>query len=131
HEVDTVRRIHSLLKPGGQLRVGLYANVSFFNAYLFATWIARERCKIPFNAWQAVVADASDRKELLTIKIRSAREIARLYGAEGFRVLGYFKAGFVQGNLPVIGKHLHSDGFVLSTLGRMLGWYHLFTFEKT
>jgi SAM-dependent methyltransferase len=131
HEVDVLRKIHSILKPGGQLRVGLYANVSFFNAYLLATWLARNHCKVSFNAWQAIVADASDRDELLTIKVRSAREISQLYCAEGFKVLRYTKAGFVQNNLPLIGKHSHPDGWILTTMGRMLGWYHIFVFQKT
>jgi 2-polyprenyl-3-methyl-5-hydroxy-6-metoxy-1,4-benzoquinol methylase len=130
HEVEVLRKIHSLLKPCGQLRVGLYANVSFFNTYLLATWLVRNRCRVTFNAWQAIVADASDPEVLLTIKVRSAHAITRLYCAEGFKVRSYAKAGFAQNNLPIIGKHLDPDGFTLSTFGRVLGWYHLFCFEK-
>jgi len=130
HEDAALRKIHTILKDQGELRVGLYATVSFFNAWMFAMWLLRNRCRMPFNVWQGVLADKSDPDAPITMKVRNKSEIVRLYEQQGFRLKQYHKKGFVQNYLPWLGKHLHPDGVVLNRLGDQLGWFHLLTFVK-
>ena len=131
HEEDYLNLIWERLKPGGRLMVALYAKHSFFNVYLVATWIAKLKfLKTPFNAWQSHVSEGSTLDSPVVIKIRSKKEIVKLYESAGFKLVNYQKHGFVQNNLPIVGKFLDPDGSVLNRLGGLLGWYHLCEFVK-
>lgn len=131
HEREYLHRIHDLLKPGGRLLVGLYANVSFFNAYMVARWLLELKCRrIPLSNWRSSVSEGSALEQPVVIRVRSRRDIEKLYREAGFEPRRYAKYGFVQNNLPLIGRACHPNGVVLRTLGRMLGWYHLFDFER-
>ena len=126
HEQECLRRIRErLLAPDGQLRIAVYAKYSFFNAYLVASWLARAPL-MPLAAWQSHVAELSPIDAPVTIKIRSRAEVERVLNSAGFRTVQYARRGFVQGNIPIIGRLLHPDGATLNTLGRAFGWYHIF-----
>ena len=98
---------------------------------MLATWVIKNRCSVPFNVWQGFVSDAAAFDSPITIKIRSRAEIQKLYKKAGFRVHRYWKRGFVQKYLPVIGKLFQPDGVVLNACGSLLGWYHVFIFKKS
>jgi len=128
HERECLRRVRELLAPGGQLRIAVYAKYSFFNAYLVASWLARAS-HMPLATWQSHVAELSGIDAPVTIKVRSRAEVERVLISAGFRTVRYARRGFVQGNLPIIGRLLHPDGTTLNTLARALGWYHVFFCE--
>ena len=67
---------------------------------------------------------------LLLLRFDHATEIQKLYKKAGFRVHRYWKRGFVQNYLPVIGKIFNPDGVFLNACGSVLGWYHVFIFKK-
>lgn len=125
-EAEYLVRARELLRPGGRLLIGVYSQYSAFNAWLLLTWAARGRCRMPLDDWRSHVAELSPLADPVTIKIRSRRDIESLLRACGFQVAAYWKRGFAQSHLPGIGRRLRCDGFVLTTLGRLLGWYHLF-----
>ncbi len=127
HERDYLERLRTLLKPDGELRIGVYSKYSFFNAYLFATWIVRNRMKNSFDDWRSHVAELSQLGTPVTIKIRSRAEVEKLLSSAGFSVKRYEKRGFVQNYLPVVGKSLKPGGPVLRMFANVLGWYHCFT----
>ncbi len=125
HEEACLARIRGLLVPGGRLLAAFYANVSFFNAYLCASWLINARAHVPLDHWRSHVAELSALDAPVTVRIRSRREIERMLRRTGFRVLRCTKRGFAQRYLPIVGKQLQPDGIVLRTLGRAFGWYHI------
>ncbi len=130
HEAEFLRRIHGLLRPGGELRVALYSRYSFFNAWLFATWLLRNRMSNSLADWQSHMAEGSELGDPVVIKVRSRREIQAILEESGFEILAYGKKGFVQGYLPWIGRFLSPNGLILSALARALGWYHCFVCRR-
>jgi 2-polyprenyl-3-methyl-5-hydroxy-6-metoxy-1,4-benzoquinol methylase len=130
HEAEFLRRIHELLRPGGELRVALYSRYSFFNAWLIATWLIRNRMRNSLADWQSHVAEGSPLGNPVVIKIRSRAQILALLRDSGFEVVRYQKKGFVQRYLPLIGNFLHPEGRVLDGFARLLGWYHCFVCRR-
>lgn len=130
HEVDYLKRIHGLLKNGGELRAAFYSKYSFFNAWLIATWIFRNRMRVSLRDWQSHIAEGSEIGNPVVIKIRSKRELAKLLSGAGFEVIKYGKKGFVQNYLPLLGRLLSPNGRVLDFLARLLGWYHCFICKR-
>lgn len=130
HEDKYLKRIFHLLKNDGELRIGLYSKYSFFNIYMFVTWVLKNKCKVPFNHWQGNISDGADFEYPITIKIRSKKEVLKLYKTAGFKVKSYYKRGFVQNYIPVLGKLFDPDGVLLNFMGSLLGWYHIIIFEK-
>lgn len=126
HEQDYLRKIRSLLKPDGELRIAVYSKYSFFNVYLLATWLLRNRMKNSFDDWRSHVAEHSELGAPVTIKIRSKARVERELVEAGFTIKRYEKRGFVQNYLPVIGKKFAPDGPELRKLATILGWYHCF-----
>lgn len=129
HESDYLRKIHSLIKPGGELRIGVYSKYSFFNAYLFATWLAKNRMRNTFDDWRSHIAEHSQLGSPVTIKIRSKSEVERELTNAGFTIKRYEKRGFVQNYLPIIGKRFAPNGPELRKMADILGWYHCFICE--
>lgn len=129
HESMYLNKIREVLKENGELRIAVYSKYSFFNLYLFVTWIVKNRCKVPFNYWQGYISDGANFKYPITIKIRPKNEILNLYASCGFKVKRYYKRGFVQNYIPFLGGFLKPDGLILNFCGAVLGWYHLFIFE--
>lgn len=125
HEAAYLDRIRELLEDGGRLLLGVYSKYSLFNAYLVASWLAGPCRRVPLDAWRSHLAELSPLDEPVVIRIRSKRAVTRLVEERGFRVRGYWKRGFVQNYVPLLGKHLAPDGATLNALGAMLGWYHL------
>lgn len=130
HEERYLKKIYKLLSLKGELRVGLYSKYSFFNVYMFSTWIIKNRCKVSFNHWQGHISDGAEFDYPITIRIRSKKEIMKLYLSNGFKVKSYFKRGFVQNYIPLVGKLFNPDGVFLNIMGSLLGWYHIVIFEK-
>jgi SAM-dependent methyltransferase len=130
HEAAYLSKLHSLLKSDGELRIAVYSKYSFFNAYLSATWIFKNKMRNSLNDWQSHVAELSDLGLPVTIKIRSKREVAQLLCGAGFKVIKYEKRGFVQNYIPLIGKRLKPDGRTLTAFASLLGWYHCFICRK-
>ncbi len=97
---------------------------------MLASWMLKAPRGTAYDDWRSHVAELSPLGDPVTIRIRSKREIQALVEAQGFTVVRYAKQGFTQGHLPVIGRRCAPDGAVLSGLGRLLGWYHLFEFRK-
>ncbi|MEH2514351.1 2-polyprenyl-3-methyl-5-hydroxy-6-metoxy-1,4-benzoquinol methylase [Nitrobacteraceae bacterium AZCC 1564] len=126
HELDYLRKIRALLRPNGELRIAVYSKYSFFNAYLFATWVVRNRMKNSFDDWRSHVAEHSELGSPVTIKIRSRREVEAVLVSAGFAIARYEKRGFVQNYIPVLGRLLAPDGPTLAAFARLLGWYHCF-----
>jgi SAM-dependent methyltransferase len=124
-EAAYLRRVRELLAPGGRLLVGVYSKYSFFNTYLCATWLVRQRARCALDDWRSHVAEGSALGEPVTIRIRSAHAVRRLLADCGFAVVAYHKRGFVQRYLPGLGRYLRPDGAVLNACGALLGWYHL------
>lgn len=125
HEDEYIRKIRTILREGGELRVAVYSKYSFFNIYMFATWIFKHRCKHSFSHWQGFVSDGANFDMPITIKIRSKKDVIDLYKANGFEIKSYYKKGFVQNYLPLFGGLLKPDGKILNSLGSILGWYHI------
>jgi SAM-dependent methyltransferase len=125
-EAAYLRRVRELLAPQGRLLLGVYARLSFFNAYLCVTWLLRHHARCALDDWRSHVAEGSLLGDPVTIRIRSRREVERLLSDCGFRVERYRKRGFVQRYLPLLGRHLEPDGALLNACGAALGWYHLF-----
>lgn len=130
HEKAYLFKINNTLNLNGELRVALYSKYSFFNIYMTATWLVKNRCRMPYKNWQGKLADMSDPESPLTIKIRSKREVISFYKKAGFRLSSYKKRGFVQRYLPIIGKYLKANGVTLNLLGSVFGWYHVCIFKK-
>lgn len=128
HEIEYLDRIRALLAQKGELRVSLYSKYSFFNMYMFFTWILKNKCSVEFNLWQGFVSDAADFDHPITIKIRSKQEILDAYTGAGFRPISYHKRGFVQNYIPFFGRFFSPSGFFLNLMGSVLGWYHVFVF---
>jgi 2-polyprenyl-3-methyl-5-hydroxy-6-metoxy-1,4-benzoquinol methylase len=126
HEDAYLRRIHGLLKPGGELRMAVYSRFSFFNAWLLMTWLLRNRTRNRFVDWQSHLAEHSPLGDPVVIKIRSRMEVQRLLEANGFKIVRYGKRGFVSRYLPILGRFLAPNGLVLHVCARALGWYHCF-----
>lgn len=129
HEEAYLHHIRGLLAPGGQLALGLYANFSFFNAYLIATWFLRNRMRAPLDDWRSHFCELTELGQPVVIKIRSRKVIRSILEEAGFRVIDYRKRGFVQKYIPGLGKYLLPNGTILNFLGSILGWYHLFVCE--
>jgi 2-polyprenyl-3-methyl-5-hydroxy-6-metoxy-1,4-benzoquinol methylase len=127
HEAKFLNKIRSLLGQNGELRIAVYSKYSFFNAYLLATWLVKNRLKNSFDDWRSHIAEHSELGSPVTIKIRSKSEVEKALLDAGFTITRYEKRGFVQNYLPVIGKKLAPDGATLRALASVLGWYHCFT----
>ncbi len=130
HERKYLYKIKDLLRTNGELRIAVYSKYSFFNFYLFATWIFKNRCKVTFSQWQGYISDGADFKYPITIKIRSKKEVFNLYESCGFEVVSYHKRGFVQNYIPIFGKLFNPDGSFLNFMGSILGWYHILILRK-
>ena len=126
HEYDYLVKIRSLLNEGGSLRFAVYAKYSFFNFYMIFTWIVKNRCQVSLETWWSHLAERTDIDTPVTIKIRSKKEMQKMLEKAGFKVERYYKRGFVQKYIPIIGKKLNPDGPTLNFLGSLLGWYHIF-----
>lgn len=131
HERNYLQRIHGLLGPGGELRIAVYSKYSFFNIWMIATWIVRNRLRNPLDDWRSYVAEGSNLGDPVVIKIRSRREVQEMLEASGFEVIRYGRKGFVQGYLPGIGRFLKPDGPVLNAFAHILGWYHCFVCRRS
>jgi ubiquinone/menaquinone biosynthesis C-methylase UbiE len=129
HEEDFLNKIKDILNPGGELRLAVYSQWSFFNAYILATWLLRNRRKVGFNLWQGYLTDASSFDNPIVVKVRSKSDVQRMLERNGFGVKKYWKRGFVQNYIPWIGKRFEPNVMVLNTLGSVLGWYHVFIVE--
>lgn len=129
-EIEYLARAREVLKPDGRLLAGFYSRYSSFNAYLLASWMLKAPRGTSFDDWRSHIAELSSLGDPVTIRIRSRRAIERLVEAQGFKVVRYAKQGFTQGHLPFLGRRCAPDGAVLSGLGRLFGWYHLFEFRK-
>ena len=130
HQEETyLKKIKNILKKNGELRIAVYSKYSFFNIYMFVTWIIKNKCKVSFNKWQGHISDAASFNHPITIKIRSKKEVLSLYESCGFNIKSYHKRGFVQNYIPILGRFLKPDGVVLNFFGSQLGWYHVFIFE--
>ena len=131
HEDKYLQEIRKIINEDGEFRIAVYSKHSFFNYYMYVTWLLKNRCKVPFNVWQGFVSDGASFEYPITIKIRSKKEVLQLYTSCGFKVKEYYKRGFVQKYIPVFGRLLRPDGKTLNFLGSILGWYHIFIFEPT
>ena len=129
-EAEYLARIREVLKPDGRLLAGFYSRYSSFNAYLYATWRLRAPRGTSYDDWRSHVAELSPLGDPVTIRIRSRREIESLAARHGFAVVRYAKRGFTQGHLPLLGRYCSPGGPVLTGLGSLFGWYHLFEFRK-
>ena len=130
HEQKYLKKIHRILNDTGELRVALYSKYSFFNFYMFLTWLFKNNCHVSFNIWQGKVSDNADFSHPITIKIRSKKQILNLYQSSGFIPVKYYKRGFVKKYIPFFGRFLAANGITLNALGSILGWYHIFIFKK-
>ncbi len=126
HEQQVLQRIRKLMQPGGRLVVGLYSKYSFFNAYISATWLLQNRMRTPLAHWQCHKTDAVPLDNPIPARIRSRKQIESMLALAGFEIESHRKCGFTQGYLPGVGKLLPPQGRMLSVLGRLLGWYHIF-----
>jgi 2-polyprenyl-3-methyl-5-hydroxy-6-metoxy-1,4-benzoquinol methylase len=132
HEDAYYRRMRDLLRDDGVLRIAVYSKYSFFNMYLFVTWLLKTRGRVSLHDWRSHITECSELGSPVTIKIRSKREIVTLLKSCGFDVVGYHKRGFVQRYIPFIGERLfRPDGMVLNGLGSLLGWYHVLECRKS
>ena len=129
-EREYVARASDVLEPGGRLLAGFYSRYSSFNAWMLASWLLKAPRGTPYDDWRSHVAELSPLGDPVTIRIRSRREIQRMVEAQGFEVVRYAKRGFTQGHLPLLGRHCEPGGAVLTALGSLFGWYHLFEFRK-
>ena len=129
-EREYLARVREVLKPDGRLLAGFYSRYSSFNAYLYATWRLRAPRGTTYDDWRSHVAELSVLGEPVTIRIRSRRQIQAMAESQGFEVVRYAKRGFTQGHLPLLGRFCAPGGAVLTTMGRLFGWYHLFEFRK-
>jgi SAM-dependent methyltransferase len=125
HEKAYLQKIRTLLASDGKLMIAVYSKYSFFNVWLVITRWSRGR-KYSLDDWRSHVAERSDLGSPVVIKIRSRREIEALLQSGGFVVERYYKRGFVQNYIPILGRFLKPDGATLNALGRILGWYHIF-----
>lgn len=130
HESAYLSKLHSLLKSDGELRIAVYSKYSFFNAYLLATWILKNKVRNSLNDWQSHVAELSDLGSPVTIRIRSRRKVEQSLRQSGFKIMRYEKRGFVRNYIPIIGKWLNPDGKILTAFASLLGWYHCFICMK-
>lgn len=130
HEDAYLTKLHALLNGEGELRIALYSKYSFFNAYLYASWIFKNRMRNSLNDWQSHVAELSDLGSPVTIKIRAKREVAQTLRRAGFKIIRYEKRGFVQNYIPVLGRKLAPNGNTLRIFASLLGWYHCFICRK-
>ena len=130
-ERQYLARIADLLAPDGRLLAGFYSRYSSFNAYLLASWMLKAPRGTAYDDWRSHVAELSPLGDPVTIRIRSRREIRRLAESQGLEVVRYAKQGFTQGHLPLLGRRCAPGGVILSGLGRLFGWYHLFEFRKS
>jgi 2-polyprenyl-3-methyl-5-hydroxy-6-metoxy-1,4-benzoquinol methylase len=125
HEIDILERLHLLLKPGGLLKIAVYSKFSFFNIYMVARWLLLGQfLRCPLDAYRSTISEGSPIDAPVVIRIRSKAEVLRLVQGR-FDLVRYDKKGFVQGNLPLIGRRLKPDGRILNAFGRLLGWYHV------
>lgn len=130
HEEEYLNKIKKLLQINGELRIAVYSKYSFFNFYLFITWIIKNRCSVTFNQWQGFMSDGAAFEYPITIKIRSKNEVFKLYKASDFELVNYYKRGFVQNYIPIFGKLFNPDGLFLNFMGSILGWYHVLILKK-
>ena len=84
HELSFLNQIYQILDKDRELRIALYSKYSFFNTYMLATWVIKNRYSVPFNVWQGFLSDAAAFDGPITIKIRSRAEIQKLYKKAGF-----------------------------------------------
>ena len=130
-ESEYIARVREVLKPDGRLLAGFYSKYSSFNYFLLANWLLTAPRGTTFDDWRSYKSELSPLGDPVTIRIRSRREVQRMVTSQGFEVVRYAKRGFTQGHLPLFGRFCAPDGPVLTTMGRMFGWYHLFEFRKT
>ncbi|SRR6266516_2137060 len=131
HEEACLNKIRLLLGKGGRFCFAVYSKWSFFNAYLVLTWLTKNRMNSSLDGWRSHVSERSELDLPVTIKIRSKQRIVELLNRCGFTVERYYKRGFVQRYLPLVGILLKPDGATLNVLGALLGWYHIFICKKT
>jgi SAM-dependent methyltransferase len=127
-EQDYVLKINKILNKNGELRVGLYSKYSFNNMRIVCEWLILNTCKMDFNIYQGTRTDNSDPDNPLVVKIRSKREIVKLYKSAGFELSQSFKR---RGAIPRLKKWFKPDGFILDIFGRLFGWYHVLYFKKS
>jgi hypothetical protein len=130
HESLFLRRISDLLSAKGELRIAVYSKYSFFNVWMWVTWVTKNRFANSLNDWKSHLAEGSNLNDPVVIKIRSKRAVLKMLNDNGYEVVRYEKKGFVQGYLPIIGRCLAPDGYVLNGLANLLGWYHCFVCKK-
>lgn len=126
HEQSYIRRCQAILTQNGELRIGVYSKYSFFNGYLFATWLFRNKCRNAFDDWRSHVSEGTALGSPVVVKIRTRREVQSALEQAGFEVVRYRKRGFVQRYLPIVGGFLAPNGRALQAFGSVLGWYHCF-----
>lgn len=126
HEVQILRKMKSILNPGGEIRIAVYSKFSFFNLYMLVTWIIKNRMKVSLNKWQGLISDAASFDDPIVIKLRTRRQCEILIARSGLKVRRYYKRGFPHRNIPFFGKYLATGGLVLTGLSAILGWYHIF-----
>ena len=130
HESLFLKRISDLLSTRGELRIAVYSKYSFFNTWMLFMWLVKNRLANSLDDWRSHLAEGSNLTDPVVIKIRSKRAVLQLLNDNGYEVVRYEKKGFVQGYLPIIGRFLEPDGYVLNGLGHLLGWYHCFVCKK-
>lgn len=130
HESRFLEESFDLLKSHGELRIAVYSKYSFFNLWMVVTWLVKNRMVNTLDDWRSHLAEGSNLTDPVVIKIRSKSAMLKLLKDNGYEVVRYEKKGFVQGYLPGIGRFLKPDGFVLNSLGHLLGWYHCFICKK-
>lgn len=125
HEESYLKKFHNLLTADGHLMIAVYSKYSFYNFYLILTYLFINRSKNTLDEWRSHCAELSPLESSVIIKIRSKRELVNILNRNGFKIIRYYKRGFVKKYLPFIGKYLSADGVILNMLGALLGWYHL------
>lgn len=120
-------RVTPALRPVDR---AFYSRNRFFNAWLVITWVLFGWVW-SLDARRSHLAERSPLEQPVTIRIRSRRSVEKELHASGLRVVSYTMCRFVKGYLPIIGRYLDSDGVMFNALGRVLGWYHIFTCERS
>jgi 2-polyprenyl-3-methyl-5-hydroxy-6-metoxy-1,4-benzoquinol methylase len=130
HEEEIYNKLMTLLNEEGKLMVAVYSKYSFFNMYLIFTWLLKNRMKSSYTDWASHLAEGSELGSPVTIKIRSKSEIKKIIENSGYKIIKYYKKGFVQRYIPIIGRYYKPNGLMLNFLASIMGWYHCFICVK-